>query len=213
MVAQITPALADGTVAAVRYVLQDAKYNVVSIARACDGALIRQFRYGPYGEMTGIDALQSDGTTLAALGADTPIDAWHLFQAMFYDEEFGSTRLDGAYYAIHAVAPVMKRQGEGWIINIASLASRTSFAGGAAYNASKFGLLGLSDAAMLDLRPHGIRVSAVLPGSVDTDFLNSEKDESWMLRAEDVARAVVDLLAYPGRALPSRIELRPTYPA
>lgn len=123
------------------------------------------------------------------------------------------TNLDGAYYAIHAVAPVMKRQGDGWIINIASLASRNSFAGGAAYNASKFGLLGLSDAAMLDLRPHGIRVSAVLPGSVDTDFLTSDKDESWMLRAEDVARAVVDLLAYPGRALPSRIELRPTYPA
>jgi NAD(P)-dependent dehydrogenase (short-subunit alcohol dehydrogenase family) len=124
-----------------------------------------------------------------------------------------ATNLDGAYYAIHAVAPAMKQQGDGWIINIASLASRNSFAGGAAYNASKFGLLGLSDAAMLDLRPHGIRVSAVLPGSVDTDFLTSEKDESWKLRADDVARAVVDLLAYPGRALPSRIELRPTRPA
>ncbi len=131
-------------------------------------------------------------------------DDWHLVLR---------TNLDGAYYAIHAVAPAMKRQGEGWIINIASLASRNAFAGGAAYNASKFGLLGLSDASMLDLRPHGIRVSAVLPGSVDTDFSTSEKDESWKLRADDVARAVVDLLAYPGRALPSRIELRPTHPA
>ena len=70
----------------------------MGIARACDGALIRQFRYGPYGELTGIDALQSDGTTLAALDADTPIDAWHLFQGMLYDEEFGGTHLDGAYY-------------------------------------------------------------------------------------------------------------------
>ena len=122
------------------------------------------------------------------------------------------TNLDGAFYAIHAVAPIMKQQGEGWIINIASLASRNPFAGGAAYNASKFGLLGLSDASMLDLRPHGIRVSAILPGSVDTDFLPSGEDQSWKLGADDVARAVADLLAYPGRALPSRIELRPTRP-
>ena len=104
VVAQIVPATyndggAEASPEAVRYILQDANYNVVGIARACDGAMIRQFRYGPYGELTGIDALQSDGTTLAALDADTPIDAWHLFQGMFYDEEFGSTHLDGAYYA------------------------------------------------------------------------------------------------------------------
>jgi 3-oxoacyl-[acyl-carrier protein] reductase len=122
------------------------------------------------------------------------------------------TNLDGAYYAIHAAAPAMKEQGEGWIINIASLASRNAFGGGAAYNASKFGLLGLSDASMLDLRPHGIRVSAILPGSVDTDFSTSGQDESWKLTSDDVARTVMDLLAYPGRALPSRVELRPSSP-
>jgi NAD(P)-dependent dehydrogenase (short-subunit alcohol dehydrogenase family) len=122
------------------------------------------------------------------------------------------TNLDGAFYAIHAAAPAMKEQGEGWIINIASLASRNPFPGGAAYNASKFGLLGLSDASMLDLRPHGIRVAAILPGSVDTDFSNSGQDESWKLTSDDVARSVMDLLAYPGRALPSRLELRPSSP-
>lgn len=122
------------------------------------------------------------------------------------------TNLDGAFYAIRAVAPGMRRRGSGWIFNIASIASRNPIAGGAAYNASKFGLLGLSDAAMLDLRSYGVRVSAILPGSVDTDFSSGQGDDSWKLRGEDVARAVMDMLRYPARALPSRIELRPSQP-
>ncbi len=65
---------------------------------------------------------------------------------------------------------------------------------------------------MLDLRRHGIRVAAILPGSVDTDFSTSTADASWKLSGEDVARAVTDLLRYPDRALPSRVELRPTRP-
>lgn len=120
------------------------------------------------------------------------------------------TNLDGAFYAIRAVAPRMKERGRGWIVNICSLASLNPFAGGAAYNASKFALLGLSDAAMLDLRHHGIRVAAVLPGSVDTDFFDGS--EEWRLSPEDIARAVTDLLRYPDRALPSRIEIRPSQP-
>ncbi len=121
------------------------------------------------------------------------------------------TNLYGAFWALRAAARQMKRRGGGWILNIASLAGRNPFAGGAAYNASKFGLLGLSEAAMLDLRHHGIRVCAILPGSVDTDF-NRRGDASWKLAAEDVARAVTDLLRYPDRALPSRLELRPSRP-
>src|SRR6476469_11131114 len=69
------------------------------------------------------------------------------------------TNLFGPYYAIRAAAPLMKKNGGGFIVNIASLASVNPMAGGAAYNASKFGLLGLSDAAMLDLRHSGIRVA------------------------------------------------------
>ena len=124
------------------------------------------------------------------------------------------TNLNGPFYAIRAVTPAMKRQGGGWIINIASLAARNPFAGGAAYNASKFGLLGLSDAAMLDLRQHGIRVTVILPGSVSTEFSGRSPGpgDAWKLGAEDVARAVTDLLDYPDRALPSRLELRPTRP-
>jgi NAD(P)-dependent dehydrogenase (short-subunit alcohol dehydrogenase family) len=123
------------------------------------------------------------------------------------------TNLSGAFFALRAVAPFMRRQGEGWVVNVGSLAGKNPFAGGAAYNASKFGLLGFSEAAMLDLRHDGIRVACVLPGSVDTDFHAGRRPErDWMLAPEDVARAVVDLLRYPARALPSLVELRPSRP-
>ncbi|HLE83679.1 MAG TPA: SDR family oxidoreductase [Thermoanaerobaculia bacterium] len=122
------------------------------------------------------------------------------------------TNLDGAFYCLRAVAPAMKRQGSGYVLNIASLAAKNPFAGGAAYNASKFGLLGFSEAAMLDLRHDGIRISCILPGSVETEFRAGRGDSSWMLAPQDVARTVLDLLAYPERALPSRVELRPTRP-
>jgi NAD(P)-dependent dehydrogenase (short-subunit alcohol dehydrogenase family) len=121
------------------------------------------------------------------------------------------TNLCGVFYGIRAAAPHLKRQGRGWIFNIASLAAKNPFAGGAAYNASKFGLLGLSEAAMLDLRHAGIRVAAILPGSVDTEF-GARRGADWMLAPEDVARVVVDLLAFPDRALPSLVEIRPSRP-
>jgi len=123
------------------------------------------------------------------------------------------TNLDGCFYFLRAVAPIMKREGGGYVFNVASLAAKNPFAGGAAYNASKFGLLGLSDAAMLDLRHDGIRVSVIMPGSVETEFHRQRRDDtSWMLGPDDVARTVTDLLSFPDRALPSRVELRPSQP-
>lgn len=145
----------------------------------------------------------------AGLGAFGPVDeltgeAWR---------EVMETNLSGAFYCIRAAAAPMIRQGSGWIFNIASLAAKNPFAGGAAYNASKFGMVGLSEAAMLDLRHRGIRVAAILPGSVDTDFHGGRRPErEWMLAPEDVARVVLDLLRYPDRALPSLVELRPSQP-
>ena len=143
----------------------------------------------------------------AGVGGFGPVDEmsleeWH---------RIVDTNLHGAFAALRAAARQMKRRDGGWILNIASLAARHPFAGGAAYNASKYGLLGLSDAAMLDLRQHGIRVCAILPGSVATEF-RSGGESPWKLAPEDVARAVSDLLRYPHRALPSRIELRPSRP-
>lgn len=123
------------------------------------------------------------------------------------------TNLDGAFYFLRAVAPAMKERGKGWIFNIASLAAKNPFTGGAAYNASKFGLLGLSEAAMLDLRQFGIRVAAILPGSVNTEFgMRSDKDNSWKLQPEDIASMVLHLLSYPENALPSLVEMRPARP-
>jgi len=124
------------------------------------------------------------------------------------------TNLDGVFYACRGAIPLLREQEESWIINIGSLAGRNAFAGGAAYNASKFGLLGFSEALMLDVRHDGIRVSCVMPGSVDTPFFDAEKvpERDWMLQGEDIARLVLDLLAFPGRALPSKVEIRPSAP-
>jgi len=124
------------------------------------------------------------------------------------------TNLFGPWFAMRHAAPLMKKSGGGFIVNIASLASVNAFANGAAYNASKFGLLGLSDAAMLDLRHDGIRVAVVMPGSVATDWSHSHgnRDASWMLHPDDVAEAVADLIRFPDRAIPSRLELRPSRP-
>ncbi|HVT59121.1 MAG TPA: SDR family oxidoreductase [Thermoanaerobaculia bacterium] len=147
----------------------------------------------------------------AGLGTFGPVDALSGDQW----REVLETNLYGAFYCIRAAAPIMKRQGDGWIFNIGSLAGKNAFAGGAAYNASKFGLIGLSEAAMLDLRGHGVRVAAILPGSIDSGF-RSPRDgaagHDWMLLPADVAAMVLHLLSYPPRVLPSLIEMRPTRP-
>lgn len=145
----------------------------------------------------------------AGLGAFGPVD--EIAPESF--REVLETNLFGPFYAIAAAAPILRKQGGGSIFNVGSLAAKNPFAGGAAYNASKFGLLGLSEAAMLDLRHAGIRVVSILPGSVDTDFHAGRRPErEWMLAPEDVARAILDCMRYPDRALPSLIELRPSRP-
>ena len=108
----------------------------------------------------------------------------------------------------------MKQIGGGYIFNISSLAGVNPHAGMAAYNASKFGLNGFSEALMQEVRYEGIKVSYIMPGSVNTDFGgDSKSDENrWQLQPEDVAEVVMDLLAFPERSLPSRVELRPTKP-
>ena len=122
--------------------------------------------------------------------------------------------LGGVFYCTKAALPHLQAADDAWIINVGSLASRNSFAGGAGYNASKFGLLGMTEAMMLDVRYEGIRTSIIMPGSVDTYFggRSPSPEGAWKIQPADVARAVMDLLAYPGNSLPSRIELRPTQP-
>jgi 3-oxoacyl-[acyl-carrier protein] reductase len=132
-------------------------------------------------------------------------------------EEFRAvleTNVFGVFYCCHEVIPVMKQRGGGYIINISSLAGANPHPNMAAYNASKFGLNGFSEALMQEVRHDGIKVSYIMPGSVNTEFGgDSPSDEkSWQLQPEDIARVVIDLLEYPDRALPSRIEIRPSRP-
>lgn len=132
-------------------------------------------------------------------------------------EEFRAileTNLFGVFYCCHEVIPLMKRRGGGYILNISSLAGANAHPRLAAYNASKFGLNGFSEALMQEVRHDGIKVSYIMPGSVNTEFGGDEPSDlnSWQLQPDDIARVVMDLLAYPGRALPSRIEIRPSRP-
>jgi len=120
--------------------------------------------------------------------------------------------LSGLYYCSHAALPRMRRRGGGYIINISSLAGKNPFAGGAAYNASKFAVNGFSEAMMLDHRYDDIRVSYVMPGSVDTDFSPHTASAGWKIQPEDIADVVLALLRLPDRTLVSRVEIRPSKP-
>ena len=125
-----------------------------------------------------------------------------------------ATNLSGVFYCCRAAIPHLRRRGGGWIINIASLAGKNPLPGGTAYNASKFGLVGFSEALMLDVRHDNIRVSCLMPGSVATGFGERPPSEAdaWKIQPEDIAQVVLDLLAVPQRTMPSRIELRPSKP-
>jgi len=124
------------------------------------------------------------------------------------------TNVFGVFYCCHEVIPLMKRRGGGYIINISSLAGANPHARMAAYNASKFALNGFSEALMQEVRHDNIKVSYIMPGSVNTEFGgDSPSDEnSWQLQPADIAQAVMDLLEYPERGLVSRLEIRPSRP-
>ena len=124
------------------------------------------------------------------------------------------TNLSGVFYCCHEAIPQMKQRGGGYIINISSLAGANPHPRMAAYNASKFGLNGFSEALMQEVRHDNIKVSYIMPGSVNTEFGgDSPSDEkSWQLTPADIARVVIDLLHQDDRALPSRVEIRPSKP-
>lgn len=136
--------------------------------------------------------------------ADLDVDAWH---------EVIDTNLTGVFYSIKSALPALEAS-EGLIVTIGSLAGTNFFAGGAAYNASKFGLTGFSQAVMLDLRSRGIRVSTIMPGSVATHFSGHEPSDAdaWKIQPDDIAALVMSLVAMPDRTLPSKIEVRPSRP-
>jgi 3-oxoacyl-[acyl-carrier protein] reductase len=123
------------------------------------------------------------------------------------------TNVTGVFNATRAAIPHLRARGGGWIVNVSSLSATGPFAGGAAYCATKAAVDVFTEALMQELRPDNIRVTSVAPGSVDTSFGGSGRDKSgWALQPSDVAQVIVDLLRHHSRALPSRIEVRPSQP-
>lgn len=151
-----------------------------------------------------IDTLINNaGAGTFASVADLTPEAW---------ERMISLNLSGVYYCCHSVLPIFRQRGSGYVINISSLAGKNAFAGGAGYNATKFGLNGFSEAMMLDHRRDGVRVSYVMPGSVDTEFGGGSTGAAWKIAPEDISEIIVMLLRMPERTLVSRVEVRPSRP-
>ena len=128
-------------------------------------------------------------------------------------QEVIDVNLTGVFNSVKVSVPALKET-KGYVITIASLAGTNFFAGGAAYNASKFGLVGFTQAVMLDLRHQGIKVSTIMPGSVSTYFNNRTPSEAdaWKIQPEDLGQMVIDLLKMHPRTLPSKVEVRPSMP-
>jgi len=135
---------------------------------------------------------------------DITVDQWN---------ETLDTNLSGVFYSIKASVEALKKS-QGYFITISSLAGTNFFASASAYNASKFGVTGFTQAVMLDLRKYNIKVSTIMPGSVATYFNGHIPDENdaWKIQSEDIGELVIDLIKMNPRTLPSKIEVRPTMP-
>ncbi len=145
----------------------------------------------------------------AGVGHFSPIDemehsSWH---------NMINTNLNGVYHTLKASVDALKKS-EGYYMTVASLAGTNFFAQGAGYNATKFGVVGFTQSAMLDLRKYNIKVTTIMPGSVASYFNQNEPSgkDAWKIQPEDIGKLVVDLLMMHPRTLPSKIEVRPTRP-
>lgn len=165
---------------------------------------VRRFFEFVDGEFGGLDILVNNaGVGVFRSVAELTIEDW---------KKTLETNLSGVFYCCHEALPRFQKRGGGYVINVSSLAGRNPFAGGAAYNASKFGLNGFSEAMMLDHRYESVRVSYVMPGSVDTEFGSHGTGADWKIAPEDVAEIILMLLKMPQRTLVSRVEVRPSKP-
>jgi NAD(P)-dependent dehydrogenase (short-subunit alcohol dehydrogenase family) len=191
-----------------RSVGADASEDVVHAIRADvrDAAEAARAVEAAVSRFGGLDILVNNaGVGLFRDVADMSVTEW---------QRVIDTNLNGVFYCCHTAIPHLRRRGGGWIINISSLAGKNSFAGGAAYCASKAGLNAFSESLMQEVRYDNIRVSYIMPGSVSTGFADrgTAGEAEWKLSPEDVAQVVIDLLTHPARSLPSRVELRPSRP-
>lgn len=145
----------------------------------------------------------------AGLGVFKPVDELSLEDW----NDMIDTNLNGVFHTLKAAIPSLKNT-EGYFISIASLAGTNFFENGSGYNASKFGVVGFTQAAMIDLRKYNIKVSTIMPGSVSTNFNGNEPSEkdAWKIQPEDLGELVLDIFKMNPRTLPSKIEIRPSKP-
>lgn len=128
-------------------------------------------------------------------------------------QEVIDVNLTGVFFSTKAALAALKKS-KGYLMTVSSLAGTNFFAKGAAYNASKFGVVGFSQAVMLDVRSAEVKVTTIMPGSVATHFNDhpvTEK-EAWKIQPEDIGQMVIDLLRMNPRTLPSKVEVRPAVP-
>ena len=178
------------------------------VGRPCDvgrwGEVEQLFKFVD-SELGGVDILVNN----AGVGR---FGAVHELPPADWDEVI-RTNLSGPFYCSHLAVPRMLQRGGGFILNIGSLAGKHPFAGGAAYNASKFGLAGFTEAVMLDVRHDNIRVSTIMPGSVQTEFRpGGATNADWKLDPQAIAETALHLIKTPARNLASRVEMRPSRP-
>jgi NAD(P)-dependent dehydrogenase (short-subunit alcohol dehydrogenase family) len=171
-----------------------------------DHAQVKALIANAVGELGGLDILINNaGIGKFATVEEMPVEDFRTIL---------ETNLFGVFYCCHEAIPYLKQRGGGYIINISSLAGANPHPRMAAYNASKFGLNGFSEALMQEVRHDGIKVSYIMPGSVNTEFGGDSpsNENSWQLQPGDIAQVVINLLQQDDRALPSRVEIRPSKP-
>jgi 3-oxoacyl-[acyl-carrier protein] reductase len=210
-------------------VVQGMKVAITSRSKeAAESAAAQLNKIGP-GKAIGIEADVRDYTSqenavkqvmdkwgqLDLLVANAGIGHFAPFENLTLSQwhETIDTNLTGVFYSIKAAFDALKAS-KGFFISISSLAGTNFFAQGSAYNASKFGVTGFTQAVMLDVRQYGIRCTTIMPGSVATYFNNHEPNEkdAWKIQIEDLGQMVVDLMQMDPRTLPSKIEVRPSMP-
>lgn len=208
---------------------QGMKVGITSRTQAGADAAVEQLKKVGKGEVVGfasdVKSMESQQQV-----ADTLVNNWGGIDVVIANAglgHFGSVEditpeqwvetigvnLTGAFYTLKSTIPALKKS-SGYYITISSLAGTNFFSGGSAYNASKFGLTGFTQAAMLDLRKYGIKMTTIMPGSVATYFNNHTPNDAdgWKIQIEDLGQMVIDLLNMHPRTLPSKIEVRPTVP-
>lgn len=206
---------------------QNMKVAITSRSQKAADEAAAKLNHSGVGEAIGIEADVRDANSQQK-AVDRMVQKWGTLDVLIANAgigHFGSiesltpaqwqetidTNLTGAFFSIKASLPALKKS-KGYIITIASLAGTNFFAGGSAYNASKFGLVGFTQALMLDVRNDGIKVTTIMPGSVATYFNHAEPkpEDAWKIQPEDIGQMVVDLLHMHPRTLPSKIEVRPS---